>query len=148
MKIKDIDLVLGLLEKIKMPSNPIVRHKLISISVELKSEKTIQDELRKTYITPEVIRVEAEKQEMIRSLHSEDGKIVVGEYKLNDVSSIEEYVRKHNNHPDFVALGQYTAYLLNEYVFKSELINIDETDDEMFSNLSDEEISHLMSIIK
>jgi len=147
MKIKDIDLVLDILSKIKMPSNPIVRHKLFSIISELKIEKTIQDEIKKSYITPEVVRIETEKQELIKSLHSEHGKIVVGEYKLVSISPIEELVRSNENHPDMVALNQYTHYISSEYK-PNAVINIDETDDEMFLNLSDEEISHLMSIIQ
>lgn len=148
MKIKDIDSVLEILSKIKMPSNPIVRHKLFSIISELKIEKTIQDEIKKSYITPEVVRIETEKQELIKSLHSEHGKIVVGEYKLVSISPIEELVRSNENHPDMQAINKYSDYLTTDYELKSGLINIDETDDEMFLNLSDEEISHLMSIIK
>lgn len=148
MKIKEIDLIISVLEKIKMPNNPIVRHKLFSIISELKIEKTIQDEIKKSYITPEVVRIETEKQELIKSLHSEHGKIVVGEYKLVSISPIEELVRSNENHPDMQAINKYSDYLTTDYELKSGLINIDETDDEMFLNLSDEEISHLMSIIK
>lgn len=148
MKIKDIDVIIHTLEKIKMPSNPIVRHKLFSILSELKSEKSIQDDMKKSYITEDVIRIETGKYELIKSLHSDSGKIAVGEFKVDDVSPIEKYITLHNKHPDMVAFDSYNTYLLSEYFLKSELLNIDETSDEMFLNLSDEEISHLMSIIK
>lgn len=148
IKIKDIKQIIQTLEKIKMPCSPKTRYKIFSIIKELKREDELQEELKKSYITSEVIRVEAEKQELIRSLHSENGKITIGEYKLNDIQPIEEYVNEHNKHPDFVALRKYYEYISEDYCLESELINIDETDDEMFLNLSDEEISHIMYIIK
>jgi hypothetical protein len=148
MDIKDIASVISVLEKIKMPKDPTVRHKIFSIISELKSEKVIQDEIKKSYITPEIIRMETEKRILLESLNCEHGKIIIGEYKLVSLTPVEELIRRNDNHPDMVALNLYNNYTSSEYKLKCQGINIDETDDEMFLDLSEEEISHLMSIIK
>lgn len=148
MKISDIESVISVLGKIKKPTSPIVRHKIFSIISELQEEKKIQEDIKKSYITNEVIRIETEKQDLIKSLHSDDGSIIVGEYKLKSLYLVNEFIKKHENHPDMLALVKFSSYLSTQYTLKTDRINIDETEDEMFSDINDDDISILMLVIK
>lgn len=131
-----------------MPSNPHVRHKIFSILFELKIEKQIQDDIKKSYITDSVTMIEKQKYDFVKSLHCDDGKYDVGEFRVNDIYLVESTVKKLETHPEYIAFKKYTKYLNEDFVIKTQLLNIDETDDEMFDNLTELEISHLMSIIK
>lgn len=147
MKIKDIDAVILVLEKIKKPSSPIIRRKVFSILAALKKEQSIQEEMKKSYVTDAVKSIEQQKYDFIKRLHKDDGKISIGEFRVDDMAVIKVKIDELEAHADYQALKLYNSYMDENYPIR-EFININETDDEMFQGLTEEEISHLMLIIE
>jgi len=149
MKLSDIQTTIDILKKIRLPSSPKSRRKLLEITVELETELEVVEKLKKTYYTDELITLEREKLNYVKQFDSSEKGIDILGVNVNpsDAPIIVETLDKMNTAPEFVNYMKLKEYLKTNYS-PSRFINIDELPDDVFNNLSSEEIDTLMLIIK
>lgn len=129
MKILNIKEVIEFLTNLKLPSDVHVRRKIFSLLSELETEQKLQ---------------------VIKKYEDESGDIKIYDIPISssNVNALNKEISIYTSNPIYKDWMRYQDYLSTEYNWKSDLLNIDETTEEMFDGLTETEISFLMSLIK
>lgn len=148
MRLKNIKPTIDVINKLNLPSSPIIRTRIFRILVELEQEQQIITKLETSYKNQEFIDNEKQKYEFVKTFQTESGVRIFDLYVSQDnVLEIISGLAKYNNNDSYKQYQAFLEHLESEYFVKTELLNIDDLSDDTFNSLTSDEIELLMEII-
>ncbi len=149
MKLKDIESVINVLKKIKMPSSPKTRYIIFKLIEELEAEQKIYDSVKKSYITEEFISLEQQKYEFVKSFEANTGVEIFGiKVDKSNVDTVVKRLEELSDSPTYKAYLEFVEFSKEPFFQKTRLLNIDELNDDIFDTLTPNEVELLMLVIK
>lgn len=147
MKYKNLESVISILKKIKLPSLPQKRMVIFKTLSELESKLTVYNSVKQTYETEELVNLEKDKYAFVKKYASESGIEIFGiKISKKDMPIVMEYITKKNQELVYQEYVKFVEFSDTD-IIDIPSIKIDDLPDDVFDNLETPEIEILSEII-